>query len=516
MYDDNQNITRITDYTNYKYSLNNLSYDGLDRLTSTIGSGSYIGSSQIEYDGLGNITYYQTKDKTLDYQYNTSSNLLTSVSGYSNHYSSFNYDDRGNVTYNGKHNFTYNKANQMVSSGENTYLYDGFNRRVKETDSKGTSYSLYSQSGTLYYRESQFGGVNYIYLGDKLIAKDGISLENAGTQHSYPFGESIEGAINDVGYTGHKFDTDLGLSYMQARYYDPVIGRFYANDPVGTLEHLGGLQGIQGFNRYVNASNNPYKYIDPDGREGEDTSSSDSGGGGETGSGGDGGIDIGLGGIKIAAGTAAISSYYFGDTSSSDGSSNKGSGKNSNNAQAPGNLTDTGGDLAAPMEPGTYVGQTYQDEDGNFTWNGSTWTRDDGSSWIAGVTIQSQMAIARNWTTAISKTGNIVSLIGLALTVSVVGAEIGLPLMAIGGYVSYAGDAGTTISYAAENKWGKAGGQVVETATSIGVSKATGGLLNMRGAGQIAIPTAGQQEVAKELNGHIAAEGVKIIQNEIK
>ncbi|WP_223271739.1 RHS repeat-associated core domain-containing protein [Colwellia hornerae] len=33
--------------------------------------------------------------------------------------------------------------------------------------------------------------------------------------------------------TGHKFDTDIGLSYMQARYYDPVIGRFYSNDPVG-------------------------------------------------------------------------------------------------------------------------------------------------------------------------------------------------------------------------------------------------------------------------------------------
>jgi RHS repeat-associated protein len=43
----------------------------------------------------------------------------------------------------------------------------------------------------------------------------------------------IEGEKDDVGYTGHKFDTDIGLSYMQARYYDPVIGRFYTNDPMG-------------------------------------------------------------------------------------------------------------------------------------------------------------------------------------------------------------------------------------------------------------------------------------------
>ena len=53
---------------------------------------------------------------------------------------------------------------------------------------------------------------------------------------------------------------------MQARYYDPVIGRFYSNDPVGSIAHLSGEQGIQGFNRYVYANNNPYKYTDPDGQ----------------------------------------------------------------------------------------------------------------------------------------------------------------------------------------------------------------------------------------------------------
>ena len=66
-----------------------------------------------------------------------------------------------------------------------------------------------------------------------------------------PFGESIEEAHDDIGYTGHKFDTDLGLSYMQARYYDPVIGRFYSNDPIG-------FRDIHSFNRYVYVNNNPY------------------------------------------------------------------------------------------------------------------------------------------------------------------------------------------------------------------------------------------------------------------
>ena len=48
---------------------------------------------------------------------------------------------------------------------------------------------------------------------------------------------------------------------MQARYYDPVIGRFYSNDPVGyTLENP-----VMSFNRYLYVNNNPYKYIDPTG-----------------------------------------------------------------------------------------------------------------------------------------------------------------------------------------------------------------------------------------------------------
>lgn len=44
------------------------------------------------------------------------------------------------------------------------------------------------------------------------------------------------------------------------------FGDTYSNDPVGTLEHLGGTGGIHGFNRYAYANNNPYKYVDPDGK----------------------------------------------------------------------------------------------------------------------------------------------------------------------------------------------------------------------------------------------------------
>jgi uncharacterized protein RhaS with RHS repeats len=49
---------------------------------------------------------------------------------------------------------------------------------------------------------------------------------------------------------------------VQQRFYDPVAGRFLSIDPVVTNANTGGS-----FNRYAYASNSPYKYTDPDGRQ---------------------------------------------------------------------------------------------------------------------------------------------------------------------------------------------------------------------------------------------------------
>jgi len=57
-------------------------------------------------------------------------------------------------------------------------------------------------------------------------------------------------------------DVETGLTYMQQRYYDPVAGRFLSIDPVVTDANTGGS-----FNRYTYVGNNPYKYVDPDGRQ---------------------------------------------------------------------------------------------------------------------------------------------------------------------------------------------------------------------------------------------------------
>jgi RHS repeat-associated protein len=213
-----------------------MTFDGLDRLGTASG---VWGSGSFGYDTVGNITSKVLGSQNLSYSYQSASNRLSTVSGgYT-----FTYDDRGNVINNGKRAFQFNRANQLVSSGTISYQYDGHGRRVKKTGSS-SGYSVYDLSGTLLLTDGPNGQTRYIHLGKELIAKSGSAA-----------------ALEDKpGYTGHVEDRDLSLTYMQQRYYDPVIGRFYSNDPVGFTGEP------DTFNRYSYANNNPYKYTDPDGR----------------------------------------------------------------------------------------------------------------------------------------------------------------------------------------------------------------------------------------------------------
>jgi RHS repeat-associated protein len=235
-YDNNDNLDRITDLVQSGQSIS-LTFDGLDRLDTASGA---WGSGNFDYDTLGNITGKQLGTQNLSYDYDTTNKRLSTVTGgYT-----FTYDDRGNVINNGKRSFQFNRANQLVSSGTIGYQYDGHGRRVKKTGSSA-GYSVYDLSGTLLLTDGPNGQTRYIHLGNKLIAKVGLAA-----------------ALEDKpGYTGHVEDRDLSLTYMQQRYYDPVLGRFYSNDPVGFS-----ADNPMMFNRYAYANNNPYKFVDPDGR----------------------------------------------------------------------------------------------------------------------------------------------------------------------------------------------------------------------------------------------------------
>jgi RHS repeat-associated protein len=162
---------------------------------------------------------------------------------------------------------------------------------VKTLDGNGTRYSMYSLAGNLVHEQIDGANREYYYLGSQLVAQQGAGAKtfihpdilgssaaksnssgsvisrNRHTPYGLDWGKTTgEAGVNEIGYTGHKHDSDIGLTYMQARYYDPVIGRFYSNDPVDAVSHLSNEEGIKGFNRYSYAVNNPYKYTDPDGK----------------------------------------------------------------------------------------------------------------------------------------------------------------------------------------------------------------------------------------------------------
>jgi RHS repeat-associated protein len=83
-----------------------------------------------------------------------------------------------------------------------------------------------------------------------------------------PFGDKVNNqsaaADNRQWFHGKAADADTGLQYFGARYYDPVLGRFMGVDPVGFQE-----DNIHSFNKYAYGNNNPYKYIDKDGKYAE-------------------------------------------------------------------------------------------------------------------------------------------------------------------------------------------------------------------------------------------------------
>jgi hypothetical protein len=167
-YDNNNNVSAIHDLVQSGSTIS-LTYDALDRLKTGTGAWGY---GEYNYDSLGNITSRKLGASTLNYNYNTATNRLMSYPG-----KSFSYDAKGNVTGNGSRNFTFNEGQQLKSSGSSlSYVYDGYNRRVKQLLNGSNTYTAYNAAGQLVHRYTKDKVSTFtLYLGKTLLAEVDVS-----------------------------------------------------------------------------------------------------------------------------------------------------------------------------------------------------------------------------------------------------------------------------------------------------------------------------------------------------
>ncbi len=283
-YDVRANLIGITDGA---VSGNNRThgYDALSRLTSASGP---WGAGSYTYDALGNLRQKILGSRSVNLTYDSLNRLSQSSDTGPGGTRSVAHDARGNVTILGGLTFVYDFSDQPVSvsgTANGTYMYDGNLKRVKAIVNGKTIYNVYDTSGSLVHIDAVTDGNKTDYVsgpgGNLARIKDNVvtylhpdylgsaqsGSNSAGSivwrEQYTPFGEELQGpTANDdqTGYTGHIKDSSTGLNYMQARYYDPVIGRFLAVDPIqfsASQPHM--------FNRYSYVGNSPTIYTDPTG-----------------------------------------------------------------------------------------------------------------------------------------------------------------------------------------------------------------------------------------------------------
>ncbi len=276
------NLTSRTDVTRNKTE--NFGYDNLNRLSS-------IGAQTITYADNGNITQmpgvgtmaYENAAKPYQVTLLTPTESAVPMREQSVTYTS--YQRPASITENGiTATFTYNAAGDRVKMDvmqANTALLTRYYL--------GGQYELDAQSGverlylggdvysapTVYVKEAGNWNIYYIcrdYLGSitHVANADGSlkqelsydawgRLRNPATQVAYDPG-SEPALFLGRGYTGHEYLPWFGLINMNARLYDPALGRFLSPDPYVQMPDFS-----QNFNRYSYCLNNPLVYVDKDG-----------------------------------------------------------------------------------------------------------------------------------------------------------------------------------------------------------------------------------------------------------
>lgn len=287
VFDDNTaNLTSRTDNT--RNVTETFGYDNLDRLVSYAGNTAKydIKGNITEKSDVGTFTYATTSKPyaisglspasgvnatpTYDQEINyTSFNRPESISenGYS---ASFVYNSdysrvKMAMTHNGANVTTryyiggcYEVEKTSDSTTERLYLSDDYYDAPAVYVKVGSNSTIYS------LLRDHIGNITHVINQDGSMIQE-LSydawgrLRNPETHQAYTPADEQKPVLGR-GYTGHEHLNEFGLINMNARLYDPAVGRFLSPDP-----RLQIPESSQNFNRYSYALNNPLKCIDPDG-----------------------------------------------------------------------------------------------------------------------------------------------------------------------------------------------------------------------------------------------------------
>jgi RHS repeat-associated protein len=275
-YDAAVNLTTLSDATNLGYARNN-SFDLFDRIQTSNSPSNTAANENFAYKGIGDFS-----SKTgATFNYDASTRRLASISAANTLYNrSYSYDLYGNATGDGRFNYEYDaysnlrKSKQLSGATIAEYTYDGANHLAKKVSTNpangnanlATVHYLYTGGGKLFgeYPASSTGsagGKEYIYASGKMV---GQSVRGGASAN--PISVNGTGPLNNTWYLGKASDATTGLVYFGARWFDPQVARFMGFDPADVDE-----ENPHSFNRYVYGNNNPYKYLDPNGREPQST-----------------------------------------------------------------------------------------------------------------------------------------------------------------------------------------------------------------------------------------------------
>ncbi|MDE2385444.1 MAG: VCBS repeat-containing protein [Alphaproteobacteria bacterium] len=280
-------------------------YDTLERLTSASNAGTASESRSFAYDDAGNMIY----NSGLCAGSAAAPNLTYPPQGASSGHPHGPVSICGAaVAYDGNGNITGYDPDGPGPLPARSLAYDLENRPVSVSQNGNTAFFTYAPDTS---RAAKLTGSGALAQGDYYLSPDADVLVNAanpsglatswltqdakreGAVTSWghkdhlssnrlisfmpggqgliradygPFGAPLTSngsqVLNGKAYINQRFDAETGLEYLQARYYDPLLGRFLTPDTFDPME-----PGV-GTNRYAYAFNDPINGSDPNGHVG--------------------------------------------------------------------------------------------------------------------------------------------------------------------------------------------------------------------------------------------------------